>query len=82
MEIRSIVNIKIDTQGRALIPKKLRDTLGVANGEDLIGWLDGERLVLESRYALLSRMQERYSGLEGSLADELIEERRAEAKSE
>ncbi len=49
-------NIKIDLQGRALTPKTIRDVLGIAGGDELIGRLEGGRLVLESKRSLLERL--------------------------
>lgn len=68
--------------GRALIPKSIRDALNVVNGDELVGRLEGGRLVLESRRSLLERVQARYAEVEGSLADKLINERREEAGRE
>jgi len=82
MEALRRINIRFDTQGRALIPKPLRDALGVRDGDEAVAWLEDGRLVLESRAALLKRLQDRYADVEGSLADELIAERREEAARE
>jgi len=82
MEITQPQNIKFDPQGRALIPKGMRDALHIANGDEVVAWLEEGRLVLEPRKALLKRLQSRYADLEVSLADELIEERREEARRE
>lgn len=75
-------NFKIDTQGRALIPKTIREALNIGSGDELIGRLEGKQLVLESRQSLLERLQERYKDVEGSMADELLAERREEASRE
>ncbi len=79
METSQPQNVRFDAQGRALIPKGMRDALYIANGDEVVAWLEDGRLVLEPRQALLERLQNRYADLEGSLADELIEERREEA---
>jgi AbrB family looped-hinge helix DNA binding protein len=79
MEALRRTNIRFDTQGRALIPKPLRDAMGVKSGDEVVAWLEDGRLVLESRSTLLKRLQDRYADVEGSLADELIAERREEA---
>jgi bifunctional DNA-binding transcriptional regulator/antitoxin component of YhaV-PrlF toxin-antitoxin module len=80
MENLQSQNIRFDAQGRALIPKSMRDALHIANGDEAIGWLEDGRLVLEPRKVLLERLQSRYADIEASLADELIEERREEAQ--
>ena len=82
MELAAKQKIRFDTQGRALVPKALREELGVQGGDEVVAWVEGGRLVLEPRTALLTRLQERYRDVEGSLADELIRERRAEAARE
>ena len=50
------------------------DHLG--NGTEVVARLENGRLVLEPSQALLERLQDRYADLAGSLADELIDERR------
>lgn len=75
-------NFKIDSQGRALIPKSIRDALHLQQGDELIGSLENGKLVLESRQSLLARLQARYAEVEGSLADELMAERREETARE
>ncbi len=82
MEAPQTQNIRFDAQGRALIPKGMRDALHISNGDEVVAWLEDGRLVLEPRKALLERLQNRYANLEVSLADELIEERREEARRE
>ncbi len=82
MEAPQTQNIRFDAQGRALIPKSMRDALHISNGDEVVGWLEDGRLVLEPRKVLLERLQNRYANLEVSLADELIEERREEARRE
>lgn len=82
METRQLFNVRFDAQGRALVPKPLRDAMGIANGDEVIAWLEDGRLVLESRAALLARIQARYEDIQGSLSEELIAERREEAVRE
>lgn len=82
METSGRTNIRFDSQGRALIPKTLRDAMGVANGDEVVGWLEHGRLVLESRAVLLARVQARYDDVEESLSDELMNECRDEATRE
>ena len=82
METVQSQSVRFDAQGRALIPKSMRDALHIANGDEVVAWLEDGRLVLEPRKALLERLQSRYADLAGSLADELIEARREEARRE
>ena len=62
MDSTITLKIKFDTQGRALIPKKVREELGVENGDEVVGRLEGGSLVLEPRQVLLERVQSKYAG--------------------
>lgn len=73
--------------GRVVVPKALREKLGVKEGDEVI-WteIDGQ-VVLTSRLRQIERAQrffaELMAGYQGvSLVDELIAERRAEAARE
>lgn len=74
--------VRLDAQGRVVIPSDLRRTLNFSGGEELVARVQGEQLILERRDAIVRRLKARYKGLEGSLADELLEERRREAERE
>jgi AbrB family looped-hinge helix DNA binding protein len=76
--------VRIGAQGRIVIPAGLREALGLAQGDLLVARTDGDRLVLERRAAVLSRLQERFAAVPAdmSLADAVIAERRAEARRE
>jgi antitoxin component of MazEF toxin-antitoxin module len=65
-----------------VIPSNLRQALGVGPGDDLNAWLEGDRLILRPRRAVEEELWAMFAGIEGSLADELIEERREEARRE
>lgn len=74
--------------GRVVVPKPLREKLGVKAGDEVI-WpeVDGQIVVLTSRKLQVERSQRFFAELMadyqgGSLADELIAERRAEAARE
>lgn len=74
--------IRIDRQGRALIPKPIREALGMSEGGEAVAWLEEGRLVIQPRDVLLVQLKERYRTVVGSMAEELIRERREESKSE
>jgi bifunctional DNA-binding transcriptional regulator/antitoxin component of YhaV-PrlF toxin-antitoxin module len=74
--------IRIDRQGRALIPKPLREAMGMGDGGEAVAWLEEGRLVVEPRDLLLRRLKDRYREVAGSMAEELIRERRQEAARE
>jgi AbrB family looped-hinge helix DNA binding protein len=82
---RPPVRVKLDSQGRILIPTEIREELGMKAGDRITLLVeDGELVVLTFR-AGIRRAQKiglKYK-LEGvSLVDELIAERRAEAELE
>lgn len=78
------VEVQVGPQGRLVIPVSLRRAWQIERGQILIARLDGERLVLEKPAQVLRRVKGRFAALRGqpSLADELIAERRAEARRE
>jgi len=73
--------------GRVVVPKQYREKLGVKEGDEVI-WteVDGQivltsrRQQLEQARRFFDKLMDGYAG--GSLADELIAERRAEAARE
>ena len=77
-------SLRIDPQGRVVIPAVLRHALGVGPGDTLIASLEDHRVVLETRDAVIGRIREMVSHIPPtvSLVDELIEERRAESRRE
>ena len=74
--------VRIGPHGRAVIPAEFRRRLGVGPGDDLVSWLEGDRLIFRAREAVERELWDMAAGIEGSLSDELIGERRREAKRE
>ena len=76
--------VAVGPQGRLVIPAEIRRQLKIAPGDVLVAVVEGERLVLEKRDALLQRIRRRFAHIPAgvSLADELIAERRAESRRE
>lgn len=76
--------VQLGAQGRLVIPANLRKALNLKPGERLIARLAGESLILERRETVEKRLWEMFERVpdEVSLADELIAERRAEARRE
>ena len=79
-----VVEVHVGPQGRLVIPAGLRRAWQIESGQILLARLDGERLILEKPAQVLQRVKGRFAGLRGqpSLADELIADRRAEARRE
>lgn len=82
---QTTVAIRVGPQGRIVVPRVLRDALGLVPGDDLVAYVDEERLILERRDLMLARIQGEFLRAvpsDVSLADELISERRREAERE
>lgn len=81
-EATTEIRLEVDEQGSLVIPAELLEKLGIEAGTKLIARVEGDRLVLETPAAILARLQALFSSVEGSIVDELIAERRAEAERE
>jgi bifunctional DNA-binding transcriptional regulator/antitoxin component of YhaV-PrlF toxin-antitoxin module len=79
------VSLPVKAAGRVLLPAELRATLGVREGDDLVGELRDGELRLMSRATALRRAQSlvrQHVPAGTSLVDEMLAERRAEAVRE
>lgn len=74
--------VKLGKQGRLVVPAPLRQELGLDQGDELVARAENGRLVFEPKAAVVARLRERFEHIEGSLADELLAERREEAAKE
>jgi len=78
--------VKLDGSGRILLPAKIRKHLKLEKGAVVIGRLDKEQLILWTRAQALRKAQEYFSQFRKKgdklWSDELIEERREEARRE
>ena len=77
--------VKVDRQGRVVIPVEYRRALGVCEGEEVVMQLDDGALRILTRAQAIRRAQEilaPYLAGKPSPVDELIAERRAEAARE
>lgn len=76
--------MKVGPQGRIVIPAALRKSLGVVPGDELVARMEGQRLVLESRAAAGARVRGmlKHLATDVSVVDELIADRREEARRE
>lgn len=83
-ETEPAVEVRVGPQGRIVIPAPLRKRLGIKPDDRLVARIRDGQLVLETRESIIRRLQERFSHIppEVSLVDELIAERREEAKRE
>ena len=79
------VTVKLDKNGRLVLPIQFRRALGFEPGDELILSLDQGELRIFTRGEAVKRAQElvrRYIPSDRSLVDELIQERRAESARE
>ncbi len=65
-----------------VIPVQVRRRLGIEQGTRLVVLVDYDAVVLVPRAAIERRLHAIFKGVPVSMADELIEERRAEASAE
>jgi bifunctional DNA-binding transcriptional regulator/antitoxin component of YhaV-PrlF toxin-antitoxin module len=78
------VEVHLGRQGRLVIPIALRQLLGFEEGDTLVAREEAGRLVLEKQAMVKQRLKDRFARVakDRSLADELIAQRREEAKME
>ena len=76
--------VRVDSQGRVVIPDHIRRAMNIGSGETLIARVRDGQLVLEKPDQILARLKTTFSDVpsEISLVDELIAERREEALRE
>ena len=76
--------VRVGPQGRLVIPARIRREMGIAPGEILIARTKDGQLVLEKADQVLARLKTTFDNVPAdvSLVDELIAERREEAKRE
>jgi AbrB family looped-hinge helix DNA binding protein len=76
--------VRVGRQGRIVIPSKIREEVGIEPGDELVARVEEGCLVLEKRQSVMRRMRGRFAGVSGErrLVDELIAERREEARRE
>ena len=84
MAKRQTIEVTVGPQGRLVVPAPLRRRLGIKAGDVLVARAQDDRLVLERRDAILARVRGRLATVpdDVSMVDELIAERREEAKRE
>jgi len=83
MELQA--RVQVGQKGRIVIPAEIREAMGIAEGDSIDLRLNDYELRVSTRQTRLKRAQERARRLIPagvSLADELLTERREEAKRE
>jgi len=83
--VRTRMRLKIDAGGRIALPPAVREAMNIGENGNVLAWLENGELRLVSPQVALAQVQALARQLlEGSdsLADELIAERREEARRE
>ncbi|MHA6797450.1 AbrB/MazE/SpoVT family DNA-binding domain-containing protein (plasmid) [Pseudonocardia bannensis] len=78
-------DLTVNEQGRVTIPAPIRRAAGIEAGVPLVVYVEDGRVVLETREQLAERIRRDVAAAwtgEGSVVDELIADRRAEAARE
>jgi AbrB family looped-hinge helix DNA binding protein len=78
-------DLTVNEQGRVTIPAQIRRAAGIEAGVPLVVYVEDGRVVIETREQLAKRTRREVAAAwvgEGSVVDELIAERRAEAARE
>lgn len=77
------IEVELGAQGRLVVPAAIRKMLGFEPGETLLARVEEGRLIIEKAESVERRVRARFDKLKGrTLADELIAERREEARRE
>jgi AbrB family looped-hinge helix DNA binding protein len=74
--------VRLGPQGRIVVPAEIRRRLGLVEGAELAASIDGDRVILEPREAVLRRARGRFRHVRVSLAAELADDRRRRAQEE
>jgi AbrB family looped-hinge helix DNA binding protein len=76
--------VRIDPQGRLVVPSQLRRSLGLRSGERLVARVENGRLVLERPETIIQQIREQLRAAAGDvdLVDELIADRQEEVRRE
>jgi AbrB family looped-hinge helix DNA binding protein len=73
------MEVRVGPEGRILIPAAVRRATGIEPGSTLVLRVEGDHIELIPREAIEQRLHAMFVDVEGSMADELIAERHAEA---
>ena len=78
------IDIKVAQNGRMVLPRSVREVLGMANGGTLVLSVEGDEVMLTSISQSIKRAQDLYRQFvnNDSSVDDFIVERRDEARRE
>lgn len=75
-------SVEVGPKGRVVIPASIRRELGIEEGTRLVALVENGAVVLIPRAAIEERLLEMFRQVPGSMAQELISERRGDAAAE
>lgn len=75
-------SISVGPKGRIVIPVEIRRELGLEEGSELVAMVAGDGVLLLPRAAVKRRLREMFAAVEGSMAEDLIRDRRVAAEEE
>ena len=82
---RIVDRVSVDDAGRVVIPAKMRSALGIEGGQNLTISMEGDMITLQTLQSVIRNAQvlaRKKRKTKGSVVDELMAERRAEAAKE
>lgn len=84
MGIETGTRVRINEQGRIVIPVEMRRELGLQPGDEVAIYVDEDRLIVETDASLLKKLRGLFAHIpkDRVLSEELIAERHAEAARE
>lgn len=74
--------LSVGPKGRIVIPVEIRRRLGLEEGSQLVALVEGEGVLLLPREAVKARLRGIFADVPTSMADELVQDRRAAAAEE
>jgi AbrB family looped-hinge helix DNA binding protein len=75
-------SVTVGPKGRVVIPAPIRRELQIAEGTELVAMVDDGAVVMMPRSIAKARLRAMFAHVRGSLAEELMAERRREASRE
>jgi AbrB family looped-hinge helix DNA binding protein len=74
--------VKVGPQGRIVVPVEARRELGIKPGDQLVAFVENGKLIIQTREETERELLAMFEHVEGSMSEQLIRERREEARRE
>jgi bifunctional DNA-binding transcriptional regulator/antitoxin component of YhaV-PrlF toxin-antitoxin module len=75
----TVVEVSMNSQGRVLLPRELRQAAGIAPGDRLVASVEDGAVVLRGLRVVIEDVCDRYADISGAGVEELLAMRRADA---